>query len=105
MSLAHHYARAKAGLGGINPKEATEHGERLLIAGGTGLALGAISAATGGRDKKIAGVNGPRGGLDADGLGSGGFAKASPEVLAASMAAAGSASTRTFEGIFKKGLG
>lgn len=105
MSLAHHYARAKAGLGGINPKEATEHGERLLIAGGTGLALGAISAATGGLDKKIAGMNVPVDGLASFGLSLAGLAMRSPELLTASIAAAGSASTRTFEGIFKKGLG
>lgn len=105
MSLAHHYARAKAGMMGINPKEATEHGERLLIAGATGGVLGLISASTGGLDKKIAGLNVPVDGLASLGLSVAGLAMHSPELLTASIAAAGSASTRTFEGIFKKGLG
>jgi hypothetical protein len=105
MSLSKHYNAAKAGLMGINPVHATEHAERLLIAGGTGLALGLISAGMGGLDHKVMGMNVPVDGLASLGLSVAGLAMHSPELLTASVAAAGSASTRSFEAIFKKGLG
>lgn len=105
MSLAHHYGRAKQGLMGISPKAATEHAERLLIAGGTGAALGLLSAGLGGLDKTLFGMRVPLDGLASFGLSAAGLAMDSPELLTASIAAAGSASTRSFEAIFKKGFG
>jgi hypothetical protein len=105
MSISHYYGRAKAGMMNINPVEATELGEKWLIAGGTGLALGLISASMGGLDHKIMGMNVPVDGLMSLGLGVAGLSMRSPELQTASIAAAGSASTRTFEAIFKKGLG
>lgn len=105
MSLSHYYGRAKHGLMGINPKEATELGEKWLIAGGTGAALGLISAGMGGLDHKVFGFNVPVDGLVSIGLGIAGLTMNSPELQTASVAAAGSAATRSFEAIFKKGLG
>jgi len=89
----------------INPREATDHAEKMLIAGGTGAVIGMISASTGGLDKKIAGLTVPVDGLLSFGLSLAGLGMHSPELLTASIAAAGSASARTFEGFFKKGLG
>lgn len=105
MSLAHHYSRAKAGLMGINPVQATEHAEKLLIAGGTGLVLGLVSASMGGLDHKVLGMNVPVDGIASMGLALAGLSMHSPELLTASIAAGGSAATRSFEAIFKKGLG
>ena len=103
--LSHYYGRAKESFAGINPKEATEHGEKMLIAGGTGLVLGLTSAIMGGLDHKILGMNVPVDGLASFGLAAAGLALHSPELLTASIAAGGSASTRSFEAIFKKGMG
>ena len=103
--LSHYYSRAKAGLMGINPHEATQLGEDWMIAGGTGLVLGLISASIGGLDKKIAGFTIPVDGLAAFGLALGGLMMRSPELKVASIAAGGSAATRTFEAFFKKSLG
>lgn len=105
MSLSHYYGKAKAGMIGINPKEATELGEKLLIAGGTGAGLGLISAGLGGLDHKVFGFNVPVDGLASLVLGGVGLAIQSPELCTASVAAAGSAATRSFEALFKKGLG
>ena len=105
MSLSLYYGRAKAGLMGINPKEATEHAEKLLIAGGTGAVLGLISAGLGGLDHKIFGIEVPVDGVASLGLALGSLVMNSPELGTASIAAAGSASTRAFEGFFKKSLG
>lgn len=104
MSLAHYYARGKAGLMNINTHEAVQHGEDLLIAGGTGLALGLISASIGGLDKHVAGMEVPVDGAVSFGLALAGLSIKSPELKVASIAAAGSASTRTFEKFFKKTL-
>jgi hypothetical protein len=103
--LAHYYGKAKAGLMGINHKQAEEHGKQLLVAGGTGAVLGLISAVTGGLDKKIAGFEVPVDGVASLALSVAGLATRSPELLTASVAAAGSASTRSFEAIFKKTMG
>lgn len=105
FSLTHHYTRAKSGLMNIDPKEATQLAEDWLIAGGTGLALGLMSAAFGGLDKKVMGMNVPIDGLAALALGGVGLATRSRELQIASIAAGGSASTRTFEAFFKKGMG
>lgn len=103
--LAHYYHKAKGGLMGINPREATQHTEDLLIAGGTGLVLGLVSASINGLDKKIAGFNVPVDGLASAGLAVAGLMMGSPELKVASIAAGGSASTRFFEGFFKKTMG
>jgi hypothetical protein len=105
MSLAHYYAKGKAGLMGINTGEAVQHGEDLLIAGGTGLVLGAISASIGGLDHSVAGMKVPVDGMASVGLALAGLAMRSPELKVASVAAGGSASTRWFESFFKKSLG
>lgn len=104
-SLSHYYSRAKSGLMGINPREATQLGEDWLIAGGTGAILGLVSASIGGLDKQVAGMNVPIDGLAAGGLALAGLALGIPELKTASVAAGGSASTRVFEKFFKKSLG
>jgi hypothetical protein len=104
-SLSHYYSSAKSGLGKINPVEATELGEDMLIAGGTGAVLGLISAAKGGSlDMTIAGMSIPIDGLMSFGLGLAGLSMKSKELKVAAIAAGGSAATRTFAGFFKKGL-
>lgn len=101
-SLSHYYGRAKAGLMGINPNEAVQLGEDWMIAAGTGAVLGLMSAATGGMDKKIFGMEVPMDGLAAFGLALAGLSLRSRELQVASIAAGGSAATRTFEALFKK---
>ncbi len=104
-SLSHYYSSAKHGLGAINPVEATELGEDMLIAGGTGAVLGLISAAKGGSlDMTIAGMSIPIDGLMSFGLGLAGLSLKSKELKTAAIAAGGSAATRTFSAFFKKGL-
>lgn len=103
-SLSHYYHSAKHGMMNINPKEAAQLGEDWLIAGGTGMLLGLMSAATGGMDKKIAGFNVPMDGAMAFGLALAGLSMGVPELKTASIAAGGSAAARTFEGFFKKAL-
>lgn len=105
FSLSHYYGSAKSGLMNINPAEATQLFEDWMIAGGTGALLGLMSAATGGMDKKIFGLSVPMDGAASLVLGFTGLALRSPELKVASIAAAGSASARTFEGFFKKGMG
>lgn len=100
--LSHYYSKAKGGLMGINPREATQLGEDWMIAGGTGLVLGLVSASIGGLDKQVAGMAVPVDGLAAAGLAIAGLAIGSPELKTASIAAGGSAATRTFEKFFKK---
>lgn len=102
--LSHYYGRAKSGLMNINPHEATQLGEDWLIAGATGMMLGLVSASIGGLEKDIAGFKVPVDGLFAFGLGAAGLAMRSPELRTASVAAGGSAATRTFEAFFKKAL-
>lgn len=86
----------------INPAEAVQLGEDWMIAAGTGAVLGLMSAATGGMDKKIFGMEIPMDGLAAFGLALAGLSLRSPELKVASIAAGGSAATRTFENFFKK---
>jgi len=104
-SLSHYYGKAKSGLMNINPHVAGQLAEDWMIAGGTGLLLGLMSAATGGMDKKIAGFDVPMDGVAAAGLAIMGLGLHVPELKVASIAAGGSASTRTFEKFFKKSLG
>ena len=104
-SLSHYYGRAKGGLSAINPVEATELGEDMLIAGGTGAVLGLIAAAKGGSlDITLAGMSVPVDGLMSFGLGLAGLSLKSKELKVAAIAAGGSAATRTFTAFFKKGL-
>jgi hypothetical protein len=105
-SLSHYYSNAKRGLGGINSVEAVQLGEEFLITGGTGAVLGLIAASKGGSlDMKIAGMNVPIDGLLSFGLGLAGLSIRSKELKIASIAAGGSAATRTFTNFFKKGVG
>lgn len=104
-SLSHYYGRAKGGLMNIDPKQATDHVENLLITGGTGMVLGMVSAAIGGLDHSVAGMPVPVDGIASGFLSVAGLAMRSPELLTASIAAGGSASTRVFEKFFKKALG
>lgn len=101
-SLSHYYSRAKGGLMNINPHEAVQHGEDLLIAGATGAVLGLFAASTGGLDKRVFGMNVPVDGLASFGLAAVALSIRSPELKVASIAAGGSAATRTFESLFKK---
>ena len=105
MSLSMYYNRAKGGLMNINTKEMVDHGENLMIAGATGAVLGLISASIGGLDHKVAGFEVPVDGLASAGLALAGLSMRSPELLTASIAAGGSAATRTFEGLFKRAIG
>jgi len=104
-SLSHYYGSAKKGIAGINPVEATELGEDMLIATGTGALLGLIAAAkSGSLDVKLAGVTLPVDGLVSFGLGLGGLTLRSKELKTAAIAAGGAASTRVFTKFFAKGL-
>lgn len=103
-SLGHYYGRAKQGLMGIDPKEATELAEDWMIAGAAGAGLGLISASIGGLDKSIAGMSVPVDGLVAAGLAVAGLTTNSKQLKTASIAAGGSAATRTFEKFFKRAL-
>lgn len=104
-SLSHYYGKAKGGIAGINPVEATELGEDMLIATGTGALLGLISAAKGGNlDIKLAGMTVPVDGLVSFGLGVAGLGIRSKELKIAAIAAGGAASTRVFSKFFAKGL-
>ena len=104
-SLAHYYSKAKGGLMNINPEQAVQHGENLMIAAGTGLALGLVSASIGGLDHDVAGMPVPVDGLATLALSAVGLSIRSPELLTASIATMGSASTRAGEKFFKKALG
>jgi hypothetical protein len=97
----------KHGLGTINPDEAVQLGEDWLIAAATGAGIGLMSAALGGLDKKVLGVNLPMDGLVSVGLGLVGLqvgGESGQLLKIASIAAGGSAAVRTFESFFKSGL-
>lgn len=102
--LAAYYSKAKGGIGNINPKEMAQLGEDWALAGVTGLVLGLTSASIGGLDKNIAGFQIPIDGAASIISGIVGLSSGSQELRTASIAAAGSASTRTFEKFFKKAL-
>jgi len=104
-SLAHYYGRAKAGIAGINPVEATDLMEDWMIAGATGAGLALMSVSSKGLDAKLGGITIPLDGLAAIGLGVAGLSLHSKELKVASIAAGGAASARVFAGFFKKGLG
>jgi len=103
-SLSHYYGSAKKGIAGINPVEATELGEDMLIATGAGALLGLIAAAKKGLDVKIAGMTIPVDGLLSFGFGLGGLSLRSKELKVAAIATGGAASTRVFTKFFTKGL-
>lgn len=104
-SLSHYYSRAKGGIAAINPAQMAELGEEWLIAGATGAVLGMVSASIGGLDKTVAGMPVPVDGAMSVALGLASLSMRSPELRTASIAAGGSAATRTFEKFFKKALG
>lgn len=104
-SLSHYYASAKGGLAHIDPKEMADLTEDFMITALTGAGLGLASASLGGLDKKIAGFPVPLDGLASIALGFASLSTRSPGLKIASIAAGGSAATRTFEAIFKKGIG
>lgn len=106
-SLTAYYGRMKHGIGTINPDEAVQLGEDWLVAAATGAGLGLMSAALGGLDKKVLGVNLPVDGLVSVGLGLVGLqmgGESGQLLKIASIAAGGSAAVRTFESFFKSGL-
>src|SRR3954471_14010972 len=104
-SLTHYYSRAKSGIAGINGKDMADMGEEWLVTGATGATLGLISASIGGLDKTVAGMPGPVDGVASLLLGLAGLSMRSKELRIASIAAGGSAATRTFEKFFKKAMG
>ena len=106
-SMTEYYGRMKSGIGSINPKDMAQLSEDWMIATGTGAAIGLMSGATGGLDKKIAGLNVPLDGLVAIGLGVFGLQAGGDTgkiMKIASIAAGGSAAVRTFEKFFKAGF-
>jgi hypothetical protein len=104
-SLTHYYSRAKSGMASINGAQLAEIGEDMVIAGVTGAALGFISASIGGLDKTVAGMPVPVDGAVSFALAFAGAGMRSQELRIASIAAGGSAATRTFEKFFKKAMG
>jgi hypothetical protein len=105
MGLTDFYKSAKGKMGGIDAKEATQLAEDWMIAGGTGAVIGLIAASAGGLDHTIAGLKVPVDGVLSVGLGLAALTMNSPELKVASIAAAGSASARTFQTLFAKGMG
>jgi hypothetical protein len=105
MGLTDFYKSAKGKMGGIDAKEATQLVEDWAIAGGTGAIIGLIASSAGGLDHTVAGMKVPVDGILSVGLGIASLTMQSQELRVASIAAAGSASARTFQGIFSKGLG
>jgi len=105
MGLTDFYKSAKGKMGGIDAKEATQLAEDWMIAGGTGAIIGLIASSAGGLDHTVAGLKVPVDGVLSVGLGLASLTMNSPELRVASIAAAGSASARTFQGIFSKSLG
>lgn len=104
-SLSHYYGKAKSSMMGVSTKDMVELGEDYLVVGATGAVLGLISSSIGGLDKTIAGMPVPVDGALSLGLGLAALSTRSPELRIASIAAGGSAATRTFEKFFKKAMG
>lgn len=107
-SMTEYYGRMKSGVGSINPKDMAQLGEDYMIVAASGLAVGLISGAIGGLDKKIAGFNVPVDGLLSLGLGFMGLqmkGNSGQALKVASIAIGGSASVRTFERFFKGAFG
>lgn len=106
-SMTEYYGRMKSGLGSIDPKDMAQLSEDWMIATATGAAIGLMSGALGGLDKKIAGFNVPLDGLLGLGLGFFGLQAGGDTgkvMKIASIAAGGSAAVRTFEKFFKAGF-
>ncbi|VVB55227.1 Uncharacterised protein [uncultured archaeon] len=103
-SMTEYYGRMKGGLSSIDPKDMAQLSEDWLVVAGTGAAIGLISGAIGGLDKKVAGFNVPIDGLLSIGLGVAGLQMKGDTgkiLKIASVAAGGSAAVRTFERFFK----
>ena len=97
----------KSGMGSIDPKDMAQLTEDWMITAAAGAGVGLLSAALGGLDKKIAGMNVPLDGLVSVGLGFAGLqmkGSTGKALKIASIAAGGSAAVRTFEKFFKAGF-
>jgi len=106
-SLTEYYGRAKYGFGNMNPVDMAQMGEDWMIAAATGVGVGLMSVALGGLDKKVFGFPVPLDGVAAGVLGFAGLqmrGTTGQALKLASVAAAGSAATRTFEKFFKAGF-
>lgn len=106
-SMTEYYGRMKAGFGQINPQDMAQLTEDFVVAGATGVGLGLVSAALGGLDHKVFGIDIPVDGVMSVGLGIAGLQMGGPTGKAlklASIAAAGSATTRVAEKFFKAGF-
>jgi hypothetical protein len=106
-SLTEYYGKMKSGIGTINPQDMAQLGEDWMVAAATGAGIGLMSAALGGLDKKVAGINVPLDGLVAGGLGLAGLqidGDGGKILKLASIAACGSVSVRMFEKFFKAGF-
>jgi hypothetical protein len=107
-SMTEYYGRMKSGIGSIDPKDMAQLGEDYMIVAASGLAVGLISGAIGGLDKKIAGFTVPIDGIISLGLGMAGLqmrGDSGKALKIASIAIGGSASVRTFERFFKGAFG
>ena len=107
-ALTHYYGRLKRDFHSINPHDATQMGEDLMVTAAAGAAVGLVSATMGGLDKKIGGFNVPIDGIMSLGFGILGLSvanhKYSQMLKVASIAAGGSAAVRTFEKFFKTNM-
>jgi hypothetical protein len=106
-SLTEYYGRAKHSFGTMDPADMAQMGEDWMIAAATGVGVGLMSVALGGLDKKVFGFPLPMDGVAAGVLGLAGMQMGGTTGQAlklASVAAAGSAATRTFEKFFKTGF-
>ena len=106
-SMTEYYGRMKSGMGSIDPKDMAQLTEDWMITAAAGAGVGLLSAALGGLDKKIAGMNVPLDGLVSIGLGFAGLqmkGSTGKALKIASIAAGGSAAVRTFEKFFKAGF-
>ena len=107
-ALTHYYGRMKREFHSINPHDATQMGEDLLVTAAAGAAVGLVPATMGGLDKKVGGFDVPIDGLMSVGFGllglSVGNHKYSQMLKVASIAAGGSAAVRTFEKFFKSNM-
>jgi len=111
VAMTDYYGRMKGAIGSINPHDATQLGEDWMITAAAGAGVGLLSAALGGLDRKIMGVNVPVDGLLSIALGGVGlmahgtkYHKYGPALKIASIAAGGSAAVRTFEKFFKTNI-
>jgi hypothetical protein len=98
----------KSSFSHINPHDASQLGEDLMITAAAGAGVGLLSAAMGGMDHKVAGFTVPLDGLLSVALGVGALTafkgRHARTLKIASIAVGGSAAVRTFEKFFKANL-